>query len=59
MSARRLTARDISLLVCPVCHQPLQLAAETVDCQGCARCYPILDGIPVLLADRATNPRHL
>jgi hypothetical protein len=58
MSARPLIAKDLILLACPVCHQSLQLGTETVDCQGCARRYPIIDGIPVLLADRATNPQQ-
>ena len=53
MSFRPLTAEDLRWLVCPVCRQPLQLQAETVLCTGCARQFPIIDGIPVLVAERA------
>jgi uncharacterized protein len=53
MSAQPLTAEGLRWAVCPVCHQPLQLEAAAVRCQGCGRGYPIVDGIPVLLVDRA------
>jgi hypothetical protein len=53
MSAQSLTAEDLFWVVCPVCRQPLQLETESIRCQGCGRRYPIVDGIPVLLADRA------
>jgi uncharacterized protein YbaR (Trm112 family) len=53
MSAKALTAEDLRWVVCPVCHQQLQLEAGTIHCQGCGRRYSIVDGIPVLLADRA------
>ena len=45
---------DLALLVCPVCRQPLTLDATAVRCSGCNRRYPIVDGIPVLLAGRAS-----
>jgi hypothetical protein len=47
-------SEDLPWVVCPVCHQAVQLEGETIHCQGCGRRYPIVDGIPVLLADRAT-----
>lgn len=53
MPVRALTAEDIRWLVCPVCHQTLQLEPAAVRCLGCARRYPLIDGIPILLADRA------
>jgi len=51
-----LRPEDLTRLVCPVCRQPLTLdaAASGVCCSACARRYPIVDGIPVLLADRAS-----
>jgi uncharacterized protein YbaR (Trm112 family) len=52
MSAQSLTAEDLRWIVCPACHQSLQLEAAAVRCRGCGRVYPIVDGIPVLLADR-------
>ncbi|HSY67350.1 MAG TPA: Trm112 family protein [Edaphobacter sp.] len=53
MSAPAFTAEDLRWVVCPVCRQTLQLEAEAIQCKGCGRRYPIVDGIPVLLADRA------
>ncbi len=53
MSFRPLTAEDLRRLVCPVCRQPLQLQMNAVCCTNCTRQYPIVDGIPVLLAERA------
>jgi uncharacterized protein YbaR (Trm112 family) len=49
-----ITQEDLKWLVCPVCRQPLALEVEAVRCNGCGRRYPIVDGIPVLLADRAS-----
>jgi uncharacterized protein YbaR (Trm112 family) len=55
-----LLGEHIALLVCPVCHAALALTAhdsiQTVDCTGCHRRYPIVDGLPVLIASRATCP---
>jgi len=53
MTARPLTSEDLRWLVCPACHQFLQLNGDSILCSGCARRYPIVDGIPVLLPDRA------
>jgi uncharacterized protein YbaR (Trm112 family) len=52
-SASKLTQADLRWLVCPVCHGPLELAGEAIACGGCKRRYPLVDGLPVLLADRA------
>jgi uncharacterized protein len=41
-------------LVCPVCFAALCFSDATVVCSGCGRTYPVVDGIPVLIADRAT-----
>ena len=48
-----LTQKDLRKLVCPVCHAALQLEGETILCTGCGRRYPVVDDIPVLLAERA------
>jgi uncharacterized protein YbaR (Trm112 family) len=53
MSLPALKANDLRWLVCPSCYQSLELEAGAVSCVGCARRYPIVDGIPVLLLDRA------
>ena len=43
-------------VVCPVCHASLRFEEATVVCSGCARVYPIVDGIPVLIPQRASRP---
>jgi uncharacterized protein YbaR (Trm112 family) len=53
MSVRVLKANDLHSLACPACHQSLLLEANIIRCVGCKRRYPIIDGIPVLLVDRA------
>jgi uncharacterized protein YbaR (Trm112 family) len=52
MSAHTLTAEELRWVACPVCHHPLELLVDAVQCTGCSRRYPIVDGIPVLLANR-------
>ena len=47
-----------SLLACPVCRGGLNWSAGQAACTACDRTYPVVDGIPVLLADpaMARNP---
>jgi uncharacterized protein len=49
----------LNILVCPVCHQPVTVGPDDalhawLHCTGCGRYYPVLDGIPVMLEQRAT-----
>ncbi len=37
-------------LACPACLGDLRLEGERLVCASCARTYPIVDGIPVLIA---------
>jgi uncharacterized protein YbaR (Trm112 family) len=53
MRLAALKANDLRWLVCPACHQSLQMEVSAIGCRGCARRFPIVDGIPVLLLDRA------
>ena len=39
-------------LACPACLGDLRLDGERLVCAGCGRGYPIVDGIPVLIAGR-------
>jgi uncharacterized protein YbaR (Trm112 family) len=43
-------------LACPVCHEALRFGDVEVVCLGCGRVYPVVDGIPVLIAERAARP---
>jgi uncharacterized protein len=60
MATAKTQLRDVKgwadRLACPVCFQPLRFEAEHVACTGCGRVYPIVDGIPVLIAERAAGP---
>jgi len=46
-----LTPDDLRHVVCPICHHALQLEEGMIQCRGCGRRYPIIDGIPVDLRD--------
>jgi uncharacterized protein YbaR (Trm112 family) len=43
------------ILACPACKQPLaeREAEKLLACKACGKGYPVEDGIPVLLVDRA------
>jgi uncharacterized protein YbaR (Trm112 family) len=53
MSVSALEANHLRWLMCPACHQSLKMESGAVDCIGCGRRFPIVDGIPVLLVTRA------
>jgi len=54
----------LKILVCPVCHAPVAAGPDNAShqwlhCRGCGRYYPVEDGIPVMLEQRATpEPPH-
>lgn len=44
-------------LACPACYGALCVVEQQVVCSACSRSYPIVDGIPVLIAEQALgNP---
>ena len=43
-------------LACPACGCGLRMEQAAMVCVGCGRAYPVVDGIPVLIVDRALNP---
>lgn len=45
----------LAILTCPRCQQPLEYQAKQTQlvCTQEQLAYPIIDGIPVLLADKA------
>jgi hypothetical protein len=46
----------VKCLACPACLGELRLGETRLVCGGCGRGYPIVDGIPVLIAERAELP---
>lgn len=40
-------------LACPACKVDLLLEGTHLICAGCGRAYPVADGIPVLIVERA------
>lgn len=53
-----LDPRLLEILCCPACHGDLSLLIEdgietALDCPACGLRYPIEDGIPVMLIDKA------
>jgi uncharacterized protein len=50
---------DVSILdqlACPACLGALRSDETCLVCAGCGRSYPIVNGIPVLIAERAQAP---
>ena len=45
-------------LACPVCLGGLRLGDSRLHCEGCGRVYPVVDGIPVLIPDRADKTQE-
>jgi hypothetical protein len=43
----------LSQLACPACIGGLRAAGPQVICASCGRAYPVIDGIPVLIMERA------
>jgi uncharacterized protein YbaR (Trm112 family) len=41
------------MLACPACRGELRLESGRVVCSACGRAYSLVDGIPVLIAERA------
>jgi len=41
----------IDQLACPACFAGLEMQETRLICSGCHRVYPIVDGIPVLIAE--------
>jgi uncharacterized protein YbaR (Trm112 family) len=43
----------VERLACPACFGGLRPGDTQLVCMSCGRAYPIVDGIPVLIAERA------
>ena len=47
----------LGILACPVCRAPLRVEGEALVCTKAQVRYPVEEGIPILLAERA-EPQH-
>jgi uncharacterized protein YbaR (Trm112 family) len=45
----------LAQLACPACHGDLHAEDSRLICSACARRYPIVDGIPALIVERAES----
>jgi hypothetical protein len=43
----------LAQLACPACNGALRLEGARLRCLACSRRYPIVDGIPVMIVERA------
>ena len=43
----------LAQLACPACYGDLQFDGARIVCIACRRTYPVVDGIPVLIVERA------
>ena len=43
----------LAQLACPACYGELCLEGSRLRCLDCSRGYPIVDGIPVMIVERA------
>jgi uncharacterized protein YbaR (Trm112 family) len=46
-----------AVVVCPACRSDLIDAPEGLACEACALLYPVVDGVPWLIAERARRWR--
>jgi uncharacterized protein len=45
----------LEILACPKCKGEVEERAEGIVCRACRLCYPVEDGIPVMLAGDAAE----
>jgi hypothetical protein len=48
----------IDRLACPACLGVLRAEEEKIVCIGCGRIYPVVDGIPILIAQDDNDAAH-
>jgi hypothetical protein len=47
----------LEMVACPVCFSKVDLdqGGNALRCRGCGRAYPVEDGIPIMIAQRASG----
>jgi hypothetical protein len=53
----RLDEWVLEQLACPACRADLRMKEDRLACAGCGRMFPVVEGIPVLIAGREENLR--
>ena len=53
MPAPEFDVSVVTQLACPACYDSLRYETSRLVCTACGRSYPIVDGIPVLIVERA------
>ena len=48
-------ASVLAQIACPACHGDLRMEDSRLICAACSRRYPIVDGIPALIVERAES----
>ena len=52
-----LTPELLNILICPACGAAVREIENAIVCTHCKTRYPIQNGIPVMLVDRAEKPK--
>ncbi len=47
----------LNILICPACGAAVREKDNAIECTACKNRYPIENGIPVMLVDRAEKPK--
>lgn len=57
MEGKQIPDRLLEILACPACDSrpKVELVDGTVRCPLCGRMYPIENGIPIMLVEKATG----
>jgi hypothetical protein len=48
----------VDQLACPACLGDLHMKDARLLCAACGRAYPVVDGVPVLIAERAEKSQQ-
>jgi uncharacterized protein YbaR (Trm112 family) len=52
-----ITSELLNILICPSCGSAVREVNNALECTACHYRYPIENGIPVMLVDRAEKPK--
>ena len=47
----------LNILICPACGSAVREKDNAIECTHCKKRYPIENGIPIMLVDRAEKPK--